>query len=581
MNFTKSLKSAVILLLIFAYSGTVYSQNDDCGFVYTPEAKLYFDSIKDRVKVLEEQFLQQRLTSRNSTLLSSVAIKAHIIRQTDGTGGLTVIELNDAIADMNSIYADAALEFYLCEGINYIDDDNLYDYETYDEADLFADHSVNEVMNIFFTDAVVSSGSGSSLCGYARFPGGTITENILMANSCATNGSTLSHEVGHFFALTHTHGDNNDFGSTEELVDGSNCESTGDFICDTAADPQLNYINVDINCLYTGNTQDANNDFYQPDPLNLMSYASKECRTIFSPQQLARINAINQTSRDNLICTAFNAEFIADETDSCDANLTVNFTDNSSGATSWSWDIDGDDIIDYTTQNVTHTYSTYGDYDVALTISDGTNSINKVKSQYINVGAQETTTTTITLNLTLDNFPMETTWQFLDENNTVIDSGGPYQDPLDDYATKTATFTISPDLCYKFEIFDTYGDGICCASGNGFYELLADDNSVLVTEGDIGFGVSNNFFSGTLSTNNFSKASIGLFPNPSSTLITIKSETTPDSYSIYNTLGQVLRTSKVKSDADLKLNIEALNDGIYFIKLNKDNGNQVLSFIKN
>ncbi|WP_296383251.1 T9SS type A sorting domain-containing protein [Winogradskyella sp.] len=581
MNSTKLLKSYFTLILIFAFSTRTFAQNNECGFTYTPEAKRYFDSIKNTVRVLEEQFLQQRLSSRNSMSSNSFPIKAHIIRQTNGSGGLTVTELNDAIAVMNTIYADAGLEFYLCDGINYINSDNFYTYETNDESALFAAYSVANIMNIFFTDSIISSSSGGGLCGYARFPGGAITENILMANSCATNGSTLSHEVGHFFALSHTHGNSNVVGSTEELVDGSNCTSTGDFICDTPADPQLGYSNVDFNCLYTGAAQDANNDSYQPEPLNLMSYSRKECRTLFSPQQLARINAIYQASRNNLICPSFSADFVADETESCATNLTVNFTDSSAGATSWDWDVDGDNITDYTTQNVTHNYNTVGEYDVTLAVSDGSNTITKVKSEYINVGAQEINTTEIHLSLTLDNWPAETSWQFLDGDDNVIDSGGPYIEPDDDYATKTAQFTINPDLCYSFVITDSYGDGICCSSGSGSYELTAVDLTLLARGGSYNFGTKNRFFSGTLGTDDFSKESIVLFPNPSSSIITIKSNSLPDSYSIYNTLGQVLRTSQVKSDADLNVNIESLNDGIYFIKLIKDNSSQVLSFIKN
>ncbi|BAO74294.1 T9SS type A sorting domain-containing protein [Winogradskyella sp. PG-2] len=581
MNITKLLKPVIKLVLVFAVSTSIYSQNNECGFTYSPEAQNYFDSIKSELEILEEQFLQNRLTSRSSTALTSVPIKAHIVRQTNGTGGLTTIELDDAIATMNSIYVDAGLEFYLCDTINYIDDDNFYAYETNDESALFAANSVADIMNIYFTDNIVSSSSGGGLCGYARFPGGAITENILMANSCATNGSTLAHEVGHFFALTHTHGGSNST-TTEELVNGSNCDTTGDFICDTPADPQLSYGNVNGACEYIDPfTQDANGQTYVPDPQNLMSYSRKECRTLFSPQQLARINSIYHLSRNNITCSTFGADFVADETVSCGANLTVNFTDTSAGATSWSWDVDGDDIEDYTTQNITHTYNAIGDYDVALTISDGTTSVTKVKPQYIDVGAQEINTTMIRLNLTLDDWPNETSWQFLDENGTVIDSGGPYVNPTDDFANKTAQFTVNTDMCYTFIISDSYGDGICCSSGNGFYELRATDNTLLATGSDIGFGETNGFFNGVLSVNNFSTETLKLFPNPSSSTISITSNSLPDSYIIYNTLGQVIKRSQVESENDLEINIESLNNGMYFIKLTKDNADQVLSFVKN
>lgn len=366
MSISKSLKYTALFAFIIVMNTTMYSQNDECGFQHTTENQRYYDSIKEDVKVLEQQFMEQQLAYRGSTAISAVPIKAHIVRRTNGTDGLTAIELNSAISVMNDIYVSAGIEFFLCDGINYIDDDAFFDYETNEEGALTSPNNLANTINIYFTNSVVSSNSGGGLCGYAYFPGGP--ETILMANSCATNGSTLSHEVGHFFALSHTHGNSNVVGSTTELVDGSNCDSTGDNICDTPADPQLGSSNVSFSCDYTGFAQDANNQQYQPDPENLMSYSRKQCRSIFSPQQYARINAIYQVSRSNMACPSFSVDFVADETQSCGNNLTVNFTDNSVGATAWSWDVDGDDIIDYTTQNITHTYNSSGEYDVALTV---------------------------------------------------------------------------------------------------------------------------------------------------------------------------------------------------------------------
>ena len=568
----------LFFVLFFIGISSSYSQNDECGFEFTEENQNYYNSIKEHIKQLETEFLQNQLSGRSSTVVSSVPVKAHIIRQSDGTGGLTDMELNDAMATMNSIYINAGIEFFLCDGINYINSDDYYTYEQAEESLMTSVHNVNGVINIYFTNSITSS-SGGCLCGYAYFPGGP--ETILMANSCTTNGSTLSHEMGHFFALSHTHGNSNVFNSTQELVNGSNCESTGDFICDTPADPKLGVNNVNVDCNYTDTTsQDANGEIYQPDPLNFMSYSRKRCRSLFSPQQYARINAIYQVSRESMACPSFSTDFIADETETCGTDLTVSFTDNSVGATSWSWDVDGDDIVDYNTQNVTHTYNGVGSYDVALTVSNGSNNISKVKAQYINVGAQEISTTTIELSLTLDDWPAETSWNFLDGDGNVLYSGGPYVEGVDDFTTKTEMFTINPDLCYKFEINDSYGDGICCASGNGNYELRSDDNTLLASGGNFSSGTTNSFFNGVLSVNKFSNEEINLYPNPASNSFTVKSRIRPDNYEIFNALGQKIKTLKVNSNQDLNINVENLKEGIYFIKLTRDNSSQVLSFIK-
>ena len=251
----------------------------------------------NEVKTLEEQFLQEQLAFRTSTATNSIPVKAHIIRQSDGSGGLPLNDLNDAMAELNSYYNVVGLNFFLCEGINYIDSDTYYDFQSSEENSLTGPNNVNGVINIYFTGS--ASANGNPVCGYAYFPGGP--ETIMMANGCTGSGlGTLPHEMGHFFALTHTHGISNVDASTEELVNGSNCETTGDFICDTPADPSLSG-KVTGACQYLGNQRDANNDLYQPDPLNIMSYSLNQCLTVFSPQQIARMKAIYQISRKQIL----------------------------------------------------------------------------------------------------------------------------------------------------------------------------------------------------------------------------------------------------------------------------------------
>jgi len=72
------------------------------------------------------------------------------------------------------------------------------------------------------------------------------------------------------------------------------------------------------------------------------------------------------------------AEFSADNSNSCTGSLTVTFTDASLGAwNSWAWDVDNDGTTDYTTQNPTHTYNSPGLYSVKLSINNGEDEIIK------------------------------------------------------------------------------------------------------------------------------------------------------------------------------------------------------------
>lgn len=78
------------------------------------------------------------------------------------------------------------------------------------------------------------------------------------------------------------------------------------------------------------------------------------------------------------------ADFVADETLIC-AGGSVNFTDLSTAATSWSWIFEGGNPAFSTDQNPTVTYANTGTYNVTLTVSDGIGYSSILKEDYITV----------------------------------------------------------------------------------------------------------------------------------------------------------------------------------------------------
>ncbi|WP_185956482.1 T9SS-dependent choice-of-anchor J family protein [Changchengzhania lutea] len=374
----------ILLLVSFQISGQ-NTLDTSCGTITTEQSLEYFKHIKSQIKVHEQNFmtLATAKSSSKREVINSIPVKAHIIRTSNGTGGFNNSDLDAAIAHMNSIYADAYMEFFLCDGINYIHDDAYYSFNKSTEGDLTETHNVNGLINIYFTNHITNN-SDTSICGYTNNE--ARNDFIVIKNDCAKNNSTLAHEMGHFFSLMHTHGPD-DIELTTERVDGSNCDTDGDGICDTPADPLLTHTTVNNFCQYTGDKTDANGDTYAPDTNNIMSYSRKGCRNQFTPQQLARIYAFYQTAKSYLACPSFNANFSADISQTCEESLTVNFTNNCSDITQWQWDIDSDGIIDYNIQNPAHTYST-GNYDVTLTASNKSKTITKTFSNFIKVGVQ-------------------------------------------------------------------------------------------------------------------------------------------------------------------------------------------------
>lgn len=580
MNTITHFKVLLYLIVLFSISNLTAQNEPQCGTIATTESEKYFENIRPQVTQFEQEYYQKTL-QRSSTAVSSVPVKVHVLRTDAGTGGFTGAAINNIIADMNSFYANAFLEFFLCDAINYIDSTEYYDFSTDEQDALTLANNTPNVINIYFANSV-STEEGGGLCGYAYFPGGP--EVIMMDNSCAINGSTMSHEMGHFFGLSHTHGNTNGT-LTTELVDGSNCDTNGDFICDTAADPQLGYGNVNSSCNYVGTATDANGDNFVPEPLNIMSYSRKECRTLFSPGQYARIYGVYQASRSVMACPSFNIDLTANFTRDCGNSMVVDFTDTSTGATAWEWDVDGDDIIDYTTQNPSHIYSGQGEYDVTLSISNGSESLTKVYQDYIIVGGETTNTTQIILTLVTDNWPAETSWVFRDSAGTALYTSPDYVEGDDDFTEFTETFDISTNECYTFEMIDSYGDGICCVSGNGSYELKTLEGDIFATGGDYGFGKITYMANNVLNVDDyFSTNAITVYPNPTQDILNIKLTNTndlPDSYNVYNMLGQIIASKKITQVADLSIQTNTFSNGVYYLELTKENNASTIPFIKN
>lgn len=83
---------------------------------------------------------------------------------------------------------------------------------------------------------------------------------------------------------------------------------------------------------------------------------------------------------------------------------------------------------------------------------------------------------TVFVNLTLDDFGMETTWKIRSEAGQVFASGGPY--PKKQKGRIVRDTVCVPNGCYLFEIKDSDFDGICCDYGNGRFELIDSSGTV-------------------------------------------------------------------------------------------------------
>lgn len=152
----------------------------------------------------------------------------------------------------------------------------------------FRKYNKPRLINVYYVDTLYNK-DGENVAGISAFPEflNKNIDRIAIAKQYAFSPSVISHELGHYFGLLHTH--ETIYG--KELVNQSNCETTGDKVCDTPADPNLATLSNVKNCEYTGNVIDANGDKYTPDYQNIMSYAPYRCRNNFTQGQCHRLRA--------------------------------------------------------------------------------------------------------------------------------------------------------------------------------------------------------------------------------------------------------------------------------------------------
>ncbi len=204
-------------------------------------------------------------TDRLPCIEKKFSIVAHIVKDSLGIPGYTKADILKDVDSLNKNFAPICVSFEVCE-FQYIDN---FEYLTVDSAKEWKEmqvlYNLKDRINIYYVKTIIApAGTGfSTQSGITDFNNGGIV--------IGTKGErVLSHEMGHYFGLYHTF--ETKFGN--ELVNGSNCATTGDKICDTPADPNGT---IDGSCNFTSMQQDANGKYYSPMVNNIMSYYPDIC----------------------------------------------------------------------------------------------------------------------------------------------------------------------------------------------------------------------------------------------------------------------------------------------------------------
>lgn len=207
-----------------------------------------------------------------------IRIVFYIVRNSDGTGGFNANGIPVIMRNLNDAFNSHNIFLYNV-GIEYINNTSYVDLDVStvnnEFPGLISTNSSSNAINFYLVNSIYA-GSNS----YAGMAENIPSRSLVVANQAALS-TTSAHEVGHCLNLFHTHRSTNE-GGCAEAINGSNCSSCGDYVCDTPADPGLSSANVDFsNCTYTGGNG------YNPLVNNIMSYASW-CRDRFTNGQGTR-----------------------------------------------------------------------------------------------------------------------------------------------------------------------------------------------------------------------------------------------------------------------------------------------------
>ena len=226
-------------------------------------------------------------------------------------------------------------------------------------------------------------------------------------------------------------------------------------------------------------------------------------------------------------------------------------------------------------------------FNVVLVSVNGTNDQNDQNnsiSEDFSIGGSDDQygTLQVVLELLTDDYAEETSWEFREVGGSVLYSDS-YNEGSDDNTTFIEIFDVELDNCYEFEIFDSFGDGICCQWGEGEYSLSTSTGEIIFEGAEFTDSeVTQMSIGGELSIDDALLATISMYPNPATSEITLSIGNTTDkaSYSLYNTFGQLLQQGEVTNNK--VLSVSNYTTGIYFVvvKNSVTNIESTLRFIK-
>ena len=250
-------------------------------------------------------------------------------------------------------------------------------------------------------------------------------------------------------------------------------------------------------------------------------------------------------------------------------SLDINYSINGGATTTYPWtgNLTSGGTETVTIPQISVTPINTNNVDISISNPNGNSDQNVANNNMSTTfsGMYDAPNGQISIDVTTDNYPSETTWE-LKENGVIISTGGPYSSSG---PQPTTYATITPGNCYTFIMKDSYGDGIL-APGN--FKVKDVNNGTIVWGGTN--SPTGNFTSevttyfeteSTTVTVEEVNSEISIYPNPIKDNIYVNGEF--DKIKLYDVFGKL-----VFEGTDNVINTKNLSNGIYIVNLkSKDN----------
>lgn len=304
-----------------------------------------------------------------------------------------------------------------------------------------------------------------------------------------TLGRTTTHEVGHYLFMDHIWG--NGCGRDDGIADTPDsddsyygCPRVGVKTCGTT-DLHMNYMDyTDDNCMYmfTSGQATAMEKYVGSSLQNLVNKAKLVCSGtgggggVGTKATDALVSSIKAPK--GVLCATSVTPKVVLKNNGPEVLTSVELHYGLDGSLTkvknWSGSLQ-------VGKSVTVTLSALSVKSGARTFTAETRNPNKEKD--LNPGNDDKTSSftavsggNYTLNIKPDDWGGDITWKLFDVAGKVLYKGGPYPDF--NRKLKTKSFCLE-DGCYTFKIYDSWGDGICCAYGKGWYNLKDANGKVI------------------------------------------------------------------------------------------------------